>query len=90
MRFFLKLIVGVLSTVFVIELIKRFFRSNKENKGFVFMQFTVIQFILCDFIIPGCPLNFSVTEATDLLQKLTLEPKTKTHDAPEVTKKVHA
>lgn len=26
-------------------------------------------------------------QATDLLQKLSLEPKTKTHDAPEVTKK---
>ena len=33
--------------------------------------------------------NFSTTEASDLLQKLNLDPKTKTHDAAEVTNKVY-
>lgn len=37
----------------------------------------------------GFVLNFSVKEAADLLQKLSLEPKTKAHDAPDVTKKVY-
>lgn len=34
-------------------------------------------------------LYFSTAETTDMLQKLTLEPKTKAYDAPEVTKKVY-
>lgn len=34
-------------------------------------------------------LALSVTEADDLMKKLSLEPKTKTHDAAEVPKKVN-